>query len=911
MNPRSVAALAILSLVSFTGLAAGAGQPGLARGHDDSNALNAVAKTPQTAGVTSTASSDGAWKEFPQLARGDAAAIYDPANDRVVVFGGSSPCQLFNDVWTLSMATPLRWTRLSPVGTAPLRRITTAVYDATRGRMLFFGGWSSDGYKNDVWELTLGATPTWNELFPTGTPPVGRLAHGVIYDPVRDRLVVFGGRGKGVPPQLYSDFFDTWELTLGRTPAWNQLSPVGAPPSTTSGQAFYDPDADQMVVIGRAYQSSSSCYDAAAWTLSLGDTPTWTAFDPSGTPPQGCQQGWGITAAFDVAHHRVIGAPGWTLTLGDNPAWTSTAPGGLVAGSSMVYDSNRNVAVLFGGAVLAPGDPIISVYDDAWTFAPDASPAWTRLVPVGGTPSTRIDAVAVYDAPRDRMILFGGRWSFYGAPSSTTWELPLGDASPMWTELATSGMAPGPRAGATAIVDPVRDRMIVFGGDVTQYPGSPVNGTWALDLASAAWSALQPTGTPPPAGAGYMSIYDPMGDRMMVTNGAHTWALTLSGTPAWSSFPTANLEPPPARQWGSAIYDPVREQVVIFGGYDGSGDRNDVWALRLDGIPTWVQMAQPATVPSPRDAHVAIYDPVRDRMVVNGGNVLCIAAAAGDSPEGVGICPTGETWALSLGDNPAWTRLSPSGACFSNTLNEGAGIYDPTRDQLVATNGQRTSALVWGEAPVIYHATVGIMPRAFNLKSHGWLTVSIAPSGFDASDVDVSSIRLNGSVAPDPKFPPAGGHGSASLMVKFSRDDVAALLKMGTNDLVVTGSLASGGTFRGTGSVRVGDTGTAMLGPSAAATPTTFSLRDNRPNPFNPETSIRFDTPRAAHVRVVVYDALGRAVSTLLDTDLPAGSHDVTWRGRDDRGREMASGVYFVRMEAGSFSATRKMLLLK
>jgi len=94
-----------------------------------------------------------------------------------------------------------------------------------------------------------------------------------------------------------------------------------------------------------------------------------------------------------------------------------------------------------------------------------------------------------------------------------------------------------------------------------------------------------------------------------------------------------------------------------------------------------------------------------------------------------------------------------------------------------------------------------------------------------------------------------------------------------------------------------------------AAGPT--RLVDNRPNPFNPETAIRFEMGLAGPVRVAVYDVSGRRVAVLLDEVRAAGPHQVIWRGRDDDGRALPSGAYYVRLETASQVDTRKMMLLK
>lgn len=93
---------------------------------------------------------------------------------------------------------------------------------------------------------------------------------------------------------------------------------------------------------------------------------------------------------------------------------------------------------------------------------------------------------------------------------------------------------------------------------------------------------------------------------------------------------------------------------------------------------------------------------------------------------------------------------------------------------------------------------------------------------------------------------------------------------------------------------------------TAEALPTTFSLSPNYPNPFNPTTTIRFALPEAATVRLTVYDVLGRQVQLLVDEQRPSGRHEVGFEAT-----RLPSGLYFYRIEAGAFTAVRRMLLVK
>ena len=96
-----------------------------------------------------------------------------------------------------------------------------------------------------------------------------------------------------------------------------------------------------------------------------------------------------------------------------------------------------------------------------------------------------------------------------------------------------------------------------------------------------------------------------------------------------------------------------------------------------------------------------------------------------------------------------------------------------------------------------------------------------------------------------------------------------------------------------------------------AGMPTEFALGQNYPNPFNPTTSIRFSLPSEQHVKLDVYDMTGALVKTILNEAVRGGNKEVTWDGTNASGAKVASGMYFYRLQAGSFNSAKKMLLLK
>jgi len=92
----------------------------------------------------------------------------------------------------------------------------------------------------------------------------------------------------------------------------------------------------------------------------------------------------------------------------------------------------------------------------------------------------------------------------------------------------------------------------------------------------------------------------------------------------------------------------------------------------------------------------------------------------------------------------------------------------------------------------------------------------------------------------------------------------------------------------------------------SAEIPNRFALFENYPNPFNPVTNIKFQLPRVSNVKVTVYDITGKEASVLVNEELNAGTYKADWDATN-----FSSGIYFYRIEAGSFSDTKKMVVLK
>jgi hypothetical protein len=273
------------------------------------------------------------------------------------------------------------------------------------------------------------------------------------------------------------------------------------------------------------------------------------------------------------------------------------------------------------------------------------------------------------------------------------------------------------------------------------------------------------------------------------------WALTLGGSPAWTSLASAGSAPS-ARAGHTAIYDPVRDRMVVFGGWNG-GYFNDVWALSLAGSPEWTSVIPAGSPPPARNAHTAIYDPARDRMVMFAGWV-----------DGIFYALPNDVWALSLAGTPAWTLLAPTGSPPPARYVQTA-IHDPVRDRMVVFGGADGEGGDRGDV---------------------WLLEWNAPVSVPGYD---DALRRR------------------------------------------------------------------------------FDLARPRPNPSRGETTVDFELGEPARVVLDVFDAQGRRVRRIVDQSFTAGPHVCTWRGDDDRGHSLGSGVYFIRMQSRGFEATRRIVRVR
>jgi len=320
-------------------------------------------------------------------------SVYDAPSNRMIMFGGKIPSTDYaDDVWVLQHANGLDgnpvWIQLRPEGRAPMgRHMHTAVYDPTNNRMIVFGGHAGaagagGNFLADVWLLKnangLGGAPAWVQLETTGMPPAGREWHTAVYDAASNRMIIFGGVAVAI-----GNANDVWVLKnangLGGTAAWVQLNPTGAPPARRAGHTVvYDAASNRMVLFGGGGGQGPPFFNDV-WVLEhangLGGNPSWIQLNQTGTPPSVRED---HTAIYDTAKNQMVVFGGWQTAgvnqfyfsdvwmlknangLGGIPEWGQFSPAGTPPSArelaTAVYDLNSNRMIVFGGSY-SPNDP--------------------------------------------------------------------------------------------------------------------------------------------------------------------------------------------------------------------------------------------------------------------------------------------------------------------------------------------------------------------------------------------------------------------------------------------------------------------------------------------------------------------------------------------------------------------------
>ncbi len=594
----------------------------------------------------------------PPRRRAQETAVWDAARREVVLFGGLDGDRLCGQTWTWDGA---QW-RAREVTDGPAPRYSHAMaYDAARERVLLLGGstgraseppvlWEWDGAAWSKRPLEGGPgvlahhamayDPSRRVLWVVGgtaegrtqpevlwsldpvsgawtrhdasPAPKGRRLPAVTFDPIRGRLIVFGGDD----PDRCLD--DVWEWDGAR---WHAF-PDAAGPSPRRGAVMLF-DGERALLLGGDDSDGAVLDDLWAW-----DGARWRELTPERGPPARSRAAWvwlptrreGLLLGGDGLPAR-RGAETWIWRasevprapaeapaepLGPPPArrWREPWPGVNVPHpregheNALVYDPLRREVVLFGG-----WDGSAGAFGDLWTWR-GAEDGWRRVPEEGEWPAPRIGHGLAFDEARGRLVLYGGVPRIDQPQTDDLWEW---DGA-RWEQRRPSGPGPGPRAWHGFTYDPARGEVVLFGGD----DGARVHGDlWSWD--GERWERLAEEGPPPRSHPGLVA--DRRRGRLVLYGGLGLHESLWE----WDGERWRRMRPdgprPPDLQAPRLVFD--GERVLLHGGFSRRrGNVADLWSW--DGV-RWERL-EVSEGPSGRVWHGFAWDANRGVGVVFGGS---------------------------------------------------------------------------------------------------------------------------------------------------------------------------------------------------------------------------------------------------------------------------------------------------
>ncbi|MFH1688343.1 MAG: S8 family serine peptidase [bacterium] len=795
------------------------------------------------------------------------AMAYDRLNGRTIMFGGLNSDQTWE--WTGG------WNQLSPIGSPSGRTRAEMVYDIDHGVIVLFGGQNSTTFFGDTWVFNV-RTDTWTQAA-VGSSPSARVEHSMSYDSERGVIVLFGGDNPN-----YVNLGDTWEGVydpVSNDVTWMLVSTSG-PAARSSHAMTYDPIHKVTVLYGGLPGSTETwAYDGTSWSqLSTVDDP-------------GSRNGHAMT------FHETLGE---ILVYGGN--------------------SSSNTGL--------------------WGYDWDNS-TWVEIA--AGDPGTRSELAMVYHAIYRQLVIFGGTGG-----NAATWYYPCASRT-MTFALSGTANGTGWSYGVTGVNYTFMDLTV---------PGVPVGGTMS-DFVERFVESIESAGCPglvaaPVRGTDNCFTITACQFQPFIFRTGSFGQPPMDVTPPWSINPTMDEIELAGTDCNT---NGVDDAIDIFLGTSQDSDGNGVpdecemepdcstltGDININGLP-W-EIADAVQLTNAILYHDIDLLPCVGNADINGDCrvdvddlVHICRIVAGDSAQTdyAGLCFQYEVCLDTSGVCTSCCRLrgdidhngiGPDIADLVYLVNYmfGGGEEPPCMEEAdVDGNGQGPDIAdlvylinyMFGGGPAPVPCGEGVPWSKLSSVSDDVVIDRTYADGVTtialSSEIDLAGIELE--LAGNQDAAPTKQLGSEFEMYYHCQN---GHMKIGLLDMQGEFILSAGEielvTIPGRWdmvSALVADQYATAIRPGMAkgnpAVPAQFSLAQNYPNPFNPSTEISFEIPVASSVTLEVYNIMGQRVTTLVDDNLEAGQHSVTW----DAGRH-SSGVYFYRLDAGSFVSTKKMVLMK
>jgi len=574
-----------------------------------------------------------------------------------ILFGGSTKVdagtQSIYDLADTWEWTGSQWVQRYPAQAPHGRSFHTMVYDSLRDRMLVFGGKSgttaaNTTIYNDTWAFD---GDNWAQLN-TPNQPSARLYAGSAYDSVRDKWVLFGGTFTSTDGKTVTNLIDTWEFN-GTT--WTQRSTTG--PSIIKPIMAYDTLNNRMLMVGTDDKSAFFMYaydsDAGAWNAITPTTKPSCVVDAQMAYQTHDNK---LVLFGGVCNDSLISGDTWEY---DGTDWKKVDGAGdpdRASAEAMTYDGARQTTIMFGGT-LAFGNPsgTTNLYNShVWHPAPEShSPAPRSLF-------------SFVSNPDDKLIwLFGGQND--AGIGSEFWKFQDGE----WSKLS---LDKGPVGCGTSngVYDNDRKKLVIVCSDTS---------VWEWD--GAAWKTFTASKTQPQGRTFSSAVYDQT-IKKTVLFGGYGSVNYLDETWTWdgATWTQIKKDRPTSRALAAMWFDPTLKKTVIFGGIgrktsEGRIERfNDMWSFNGSG---WTQIKNVANLPTPRYGAQVAVDPRTNKVLLFGGLVLRMNGATQDQVY------SNDLWSW---DGTTWTQaqLAANGTTPPPREN-GALAFDPSTNQMTLFAG--------------------------------------------------------------------------------------------------------------------------------------------------------------------------------------------------------------------------------
>ncbi len=503
-----------------------------------------------------------AWTELHPAtspsARGGAAMTYDAERGEVVLFGGSNNVDSFDDTWTFDGTT---WTQRAMGAPHPSARINSRMaYDPERKRVVLFSGQASAPTGEavnlaDTWEWDGTA---WRDVTALSAQPEGRGHHALAWDPLRRKVMLFGGGRHFAPLPLGSSLADPWEWDDA---TWARVTGA-TPPARTAPSLTFDAERNVMLLYGGFDDQLDLAdlweWNGQAWVERTTQPVPRSDFAFAQTRPGGD----GLLFGGYVAGGGFYLSDTWRFTQGAWARVTGVAPPARSTSSLAFHGGD---ALLLGGSGKQGTSTVLR--GDMWTLKQGESD-WQKFT--GALPPARRGGALAFDRERNVTVLFGGRGASDVLGDTWTWN------GTEWSQLQPATSPPA-RTGAKLLFDPVRKQLVLVGG-VLQDRSLP-NDTWAFD--GATWSLLDGLSAAPTGRLYNAAAFDSYGRLLAWGGTSGTTVLADLGVRDgrdWADVPAG-----PSPRLDAALIDLGDRWRTVFGSESDFStwweDRSDVWEL--------------------------------------------------------------------------------------------------------------------------------------------------------------------------------------------------------------------------------------------------------------------------------------------------------------------------------------------